>query len=89
MWALAASNLVIFRRLYKTIHELLTQQLDETEDEIKKAEDVVQVESQPEDPTATHEELADLQVCLEYVGRTLNRVSGRCIARKILHRRLL
>lgn len=53
--------------MYKTIHELLTQQLDETEEEIKKAEDIVQVESQPDDPTATHEELSNLQVCLHYI----------------------
>ena len=61
----------MFPRLYKTIHELLTQQLDETEEEIKKDEDIVQVESQPDDPTATHEELSNLQVCLQYLLYTV------------------
>ena len=54
--------LAIFFRLYKTIHELLTQQLDETEEKVKKGEDVVQIESKPDDPSATHEELSNLQV---------------------------
>ncbi|XP_028414728.1 nuclear anchorage protein 1-like isoform X2 [Dendronephthya gigantea] len=47
--------------LYKTIYELLSVQLDETEQEIKKGEQIVQIESKPEDPAATHEELSNLQ----------------------------
>ena len=41
---------------------MLNQQLDEKEEEIKKGEDIVQTESKPDDPTATHEELSNLQV---------------------------
>jgi hypothetical protein len=48
--------------LYKIIHDLLVQQLDEKETEVKKGEDIVETESNPDDPTATQEELSDLQV---------------------------
>ena len=55
-------NLTIFSRLYKIIHDLLSQQLDEKEAKVKKGEDIVETESKPDDPTATQEELSNLQV---------------------------
>ena len=44
------------------MHELMSNDLKEKENEVKKGEDIVQVESQPDDPSATHEELGNLQV---------------------------
>ena len=60
-----AIELVVLFRLFKAVYRLMTRELNETEKEIHEAESVVQSESQPEDPTATYEELSKLQVCPE------------------------
>lgn len=45
----------------------MNDDLNAIEKEIQEAEVVVQSESQPEDPTATHEELSKLHVCVMFL----------------------
>lgn len=59
------NDFVIFVRLYKVAHELLNHHLEKADQIIKASEEIIATESNPDDPSATHEELRALKV---YIG---------------------
>lgn len=53
-----------FNRLSKTVHNLLSLELENKDAELKKGEDVVPLASHPDDPVASLDHLASLKVRL-------------------------